>query len=67
MSIHADQLFLQAEIDRRLELFGVGDQLHHTSPVRRHQGRLGQLVDRTLGALRPTRPTVGATGRPRHP
>ncbi|HSO63455.1 MAG TPA: hypothetical protein VLQ78_00015 [Ornithinibacter sp.] len=67
MNPYADPLFLRAEIDRRLELFGVGDEHHPTSSPARRPGSLGRLADRALRALRPTRPTVAAPGSPRHP
>ena len=67
MNLYADPLFLRAEIDRRLELFGVEDELHPTSSPARRPGSLARLADRALHALRPSRPTVAAAGRPRHP
>lgn len=67
MNLYADPMFTQVEIDRRLELFGVADQLHRVPSPERHPGAVRRLVDRSLNALRPTRPTVAAAGRPRHP
>ncbi|QIM20932.1 hypothetical protein G7075_06975 [Phycicoccus sp. HDW14] len=67
MSIHADQLFVTAEVERRLELAGV--DVHH--PRRRHdQGaeetRVGTGVHPFAAVVaRLVRPR--ATGRPRHP
>lgn len=75
MSIHADPLFIQAEIDRRLELFGVGD-LAHELPSRpagdRHgRGLLRRAYDSVAGRTdaAPVRRTMAAApaGLPRHP
>jgi hypothetical protein len=64
---YADPLFIRAEIDRRLELFGVEDELHPTASPARRPGSVARLVDRALHALQPSRPTVASHGRPRHP
>jgi hypothetical protein len=67
VNLYADPLFVRAEIDRRLELFGVEDELHPMPSPARRPGTLARLTDRAWHALRPSRPTVAATGRPRHP
>lgn len=67
MNPYADQLFVQAEIDRRLELFGVADALHRTPPMGHRRRTLARLADRARQALRPTRSAVVTTGRPCHP
>lgn len=67
MSIHADQLFVTAEVERRLELAGV--DVHHPH---RHDGHPVERTPVALGVhpvaalvARLTRPR--AAGRPRHP
>ena len=67
VNTYADQLFVQAEIDRRLELFGVADALHRTPPMGHHPGTLARLADRARQALRPTPSAVVTTGSPCHP
>ncbi len=73
MSIHADPLFVAAEVERRLELAGVHREGHHhdaPAPLTLHP--LGALVarivrgrDRGTSARAATAPV--ATRRPRHP
>jgi hypothetical protein len=79
MTVHTDQLFLQAEIDRRLELYGVGRYDRHHN--HRHDGDsvplavnpLAAFVARLVGGRTtpaPHRHRSGAAvapGRPRHP
>ena len=79
MTVHTDQLVLQAEIDRRLELDGVGRYDRDHNP--RHDGDsvplaanpLAAFVARLVGGRTtpaPRRPRSGAAaapGRPRHP
>jgi hypothetical protein len=67
VNVYADPMFAKVEIDRRLELFGVADQLHYLPSPERRPGAVRRLVDHALHALRPTRPTVASAGRPRHP
>lgn len=67
MSIHADQLFVTAEVERRLELAGV--DVYH--PHRWTEHRTGET--RVGGGVHPFAAVVArlvrprATGRPRHP
>lgn len=75
MSIYADPLFIQAEIDRRLELFGVEDAAYDT-PSRaagQHRGRtlarraVRALTGRTTPAPAWRSPGGTAARLPRHP
>lgn len=74
MSIHADPLFIKAEVERRLELAGVTldgrEPVARRSPVTVHPlaGFVARLVGGRSGGV-PTRRTTRpvATRRPRHP
>ncbi|WP_377642730.1 hypothetical protein [Oryzobacter terrae] len=74
MSIHADPLFITAEVERRLELAGVHrDGRHHEpAPVGLGVHPFAAVVARLVRSRGP-RPTstrtatAAATRRPRHP
>ena len=74
VSIHADPLFITAEVERRLELAGVTpdgrDPVTAPAPLPVHPlaGLVARLVGGTTGGAptRSARRTV-ATRRPRHP
>ena len=74
VSIHADPLFIRAEVERRLELAGVPrdgrDPATLPAPVTVHPlaGFVARLVGGRTGGS-PTRraPRALATRRPRHP
>jgi hypothetical protein len=67
VNTYADQLFVQAEINRRLELFGVADALHPSPPTGHRRATLARLADRARQALRPRRTNLASTGSPCHP
>ncbi|WP_392542017.1 hypothetical protein [Oryzobacter telluris] len=73
MSIHADPLFITAEVERRLELAGVHrDGHHHDAPAPLALHPLALVVARLVrgrGRTASSRPAPGpvATRRPRHP
>ena len=65
--MYADQLFVQAEIERRLELFGVADELHRTPSPPRRPSPLARLADRVRHAIRPAGVAVPTSGQTCHP
>ncbi|GAA4402496.1 hypothetical protein GCM10023168_13100 [Fodinibacter luteus] len=67
MNTYADQLFLRAEIDRRLELFGLADARHPSHRPAARRRRLFHLARRVRRVLRPAPAGIPAPGRPRHP
>ena len=74
MSIHADPLFITAEVERRLELAGVhrDGRDHGPAPVGLGVHPFAAVVARFVRSRepRPTTPrtsTSTATRRPRHP
>lgn len=73
MSIHADPLFVTAEVERRLELAGIHRDGHpHDAPAPLALHPLAAVVARLVrsrdrAAARRTRTGSVATRRPRHP
>jgi hypothetical protein len=69
MSIHADPMFIRAEVDRRLELYGVSDRRYAARPAAaarsrsaRRPGAARRLLLAGIQALGPSRRTAPRRG-----